>query len=85
MVKIPQNPAGFLKLPAVSVPIPITLHLLAIMPASPPEDPPVDLSLFYGFNARPTMILLVSDIIISYGMFVFTNIMALALRNAKPS
>jgi hypothetical protein len=52
----PQNAAGTLMLPPISVPIDNGAHLDAISPASPPDEPPVDLVLSNGFYAHPQIL-----------------------------
>lgn len=46
---IPQKAAGILPDPPISLPIPNTEHLEAIIPASPPDEPPGVLSKSQGF------------------------------------
>lgn len=51
--QIPQYSAGILRLPPISLPIPIGLQRAAIRPASPPELPPTLRSLFQILRDRP--------------------------------
>ena len=50
-VLIPLKIAGYLKLPAISVPIDNGAHFATTKAASPPELPPQVLELFQGFLA----------------------------------
>ena len=46
---IPLNAAGYLTLPPISDPKARGAHLAATIPPSPPELPPHDLVMSYGF------------------------------------
>jgi hypothetical protein len=70
---IPQNPAGILKLPPKSLPIPEGEHLLAMSPASPPELPPVALVLSQGLRALPKIKFTDSSVIAIYGILLLTK------------
>ena len=57
----------------MSVPIPNGEQLVEINAPSPPEDPPADRYLFWGWTHQPKKQLIVSGNIKSYGTFDFTN------------
>ena len=58
--QIPQNSAGFLKLPPTSDPIPKTLDLVANRTAYPPVLPPDTFYLFQGFSTDPYILFVLS-------------------------
>ena len=66
--------AGILKLPPISVPIPITDAPKTTKPDSPPLDPPGVLSTSRGFLAIPKILFSDSFNMFSYGTFDFTII-----------
>lgn len=70
---IPQNAAGILKLPPISLPIPIKESLAASAAPSPPELPPTDFLLFHGLRVRPQRKLLESKFRAICGRFVLTK------------
>lgn len=69
---MPQKAAGNLKLPPISVPSPRGTHLAATSPASPPLEPPVDLSYLSGFLASPKTRFAVCKLKADYGQFPLT-------------
>jgi len=56
----PQKQLGFLIEPPKSLPIPTGEQPRATRPASPPDDPPVVLSIFQGFFALPKILFMLS-------------------------
>ena len=70
---MPQKLAGILTDPPMSVPIPTGEQLAATRAASPPEEPPADLSRLWGLRVQPKKLLIVSGIMSNWGILVFTK------------
>ena len=79
--QIPQKCAGTRTDPPPSLPTPPAEHPEAIAAASPPLDPPLDLSKFHGLLVFPLNKLFVSYAIKYSGVFVFPKTIAPARRN----
>ena len=66
---IPTNEAGILILPPISVQIEKGIHLDAIIPTSPPDEPPQVLDVSKGFTASPQSLLFVCSDPATYEVF----------------
>lgn len=80
---IPLNSAGILKLPPISLPIPIGVQKEAISPPSPPELPPILLSGSQRLIDLPYKKLCVYHVIVNWATLLLTKgISPAALRQA---
>lgn len=73
---MPLHSAGILIEPAISVPTPSTLPLIAISAPSPPVEPPAVKLVLLGFSVRPNTLFSESAVIIVCGILVLQCITA---------